>query len=283
VTLNIDSDVLDGIVASICPTTQWRGEYWTNASLSGLAQMCRNDASLDFDWGWGSPSGNIPVDNFSARWTRTLSFPAGQYRFHMRHDDGARLYIDDVLRLNAWGTCCGWNQVDVTLSGGDHTIRMEMFEATEVAYAALRWERLDITGWRGEYYNNTSLSSFPVLVRDDGADINFNWLGQSPDPVVQADQFSVRWTRTLTFTASAYRFDVFHDDGARLYIDNTLVLDNWCANCSLTDITIVTLSGGPHTLRLEMWDNSGWAGAQLSWQALDLDNVAYFPLIARNP
>jgi len=282
VTLNIDSNVLDGVVATICPTiANWKGEYWNNPNLSGPAQLCRDDSTLDFDWGWGPPAGTMPSDNFSARWTRTLSFPAGQYRFYMRHDDGARLYIDDVLRLNAWSTCCGWDQVDITLNSGNHTLRMEMFENSEVGRAALRWERLDITGWRGEYYNNTGLSNYPILVRDDGADLNFDWQGQSPDPVVQNDQFSARWTRTISFAPGAYRFDVFHDDGARLYIDNTLVLENWCNNCSLTDSTAVRLSGGPHTLRLEMWDNSGWAAVRLSWQALD--KFVYLPLIFRSP
>jgi photosystem II stability/assembly factor-like uncharacterized protein len=282
VTLNIDSNVLDGIVATICPSiVNWKGEYWNNTNLSGPAQLCRDDSTLDFDWGLGPPAGTMPSDNFSARWTRTLSFPAGQYRFYMRHDDGARLYIDDVLRLNAWSTCCRWSEVEVTLSSGNHTIRMEMFESGGAAYAALRWERLDITGWRGEYYNNTSLSNYPILVRDDGADLNFNWLSQSPDPVIQNDQFSARWTRTISFAPGAYRFDVFHDDGARLYIDNTLVLENWCNNCNLTDSTAVRLSGGPHTLRLEMWDNSGWAAVRLSWQALD--KSVYLPLIFRSP
>lgn len=282
VTLNIDSSVLDGIVATICPTiVNWKGEYWSNTNLSGPPQLCRDDPTLDFDWGLGPPAGTMPSNSFSARWTRTLSFPAGQYRFYMRHDDGARLFVDNTLRLDAWSTCCGWDQVDLTLNSGNHTLRMEMFENSGAAHAALRWERLDITGWRGEYYNNSGLSNYPILVRDDGANLDFDWLSQSPDPVVQADQFSARWTRAIAFAPGAYRFDVFHDDGARLYIDNTLVLENWCNNCRLTDSTAAWLSGGPHTFRLEMWDNSGWAAARLSWKALD--RVVYLPLIFRSP
>jgi hypothetical protein len=284
VTLNIDSDVLGGIVSSTCPTiTNWKAEYWNNTSLSGPVQLCRDDASLDFDWSLGPPAATIAANNFSARWTRTVSFPAGQYRFYLRHDDGARLFVDDVLRIDAWSTCCMWDQIDLTLTGGDHTLRVEMFEAGGAAYATLRWERLDITGWRGEYYNNTTLSNYPIVVRDDGANINFDWLGQSPDPVIQSDQFSARWTRSVTFTAGVYRFDVFHDDGARLYVDNSLVLQNWCSNCSLTDSAAVVLSAGSHAVRLEMWENSGFAGAQLSWQAVNLTLRFYFPLIVRTP
>jgi hypothetical protein len=80
--------------------------------------------------------------------------------------------------------------------------------------------------WRGEYYNNTSLSGGAAATRQDGPVLAFAW----PDvPVagVNADYFSVRWTMTLESAGGAYQFNTRHDDGARLYIDGTLVLDTW--------------------------------------------------------
>ena len=55
-----------------------------------------------------------------------------------------------------------------------------------------------ITDWLGEYFSNIDFQGTPVLVRNDPA-INFNWGSGSPDPLVPADNFSARWTRTLNF------------------------------------------------------------------------------------
>jgi|GEM_PF-6380293 len=126
-----------------CPTvTAWKGEYWSNQSMLGSPVLCRNDVELDFDWGLGSPNPLIPSDHFSVRWTRTLNFNNGRYRFHMRHDDGARLYVDNVLKVEAWETCCVWDVVDVDLQSGPHTIRVEMFENSGAAHAELWWETI---------------------------------------------------------------------------------------------------------------------------------------------
>jgi len=124
-----------------------------------------------------------------------------------------------------------------------------------------------IVGWKGEYWDNENLSGSPVLCRDD-ASIDFDWLDDAPDPLVPANHFSVRWTRTISFPAGTYQFDVFHDDGARLYVDGTPVLDNWCADCRVWDSIRRDFSAGNHTIRLEMRENIGWAAARLGWQAV---------------
>jgi hypothetical protein len=133
------------IVASCPDITDWKGEYWVNPSLSGSPVVCRNDADLNFDWGAGSPDPLIPADNFSVQWTRTVNFSQGTYIFHMRHDDGARLFIDDLDQpiLDKWSTCCVVDPSDpIALSEGNHVIRMEYFENNGSANAQLSWERL---------------------------------------------------------------------------------------------------------------------------------------------
>ena len=63
--------------------SDWRGEYYNNPHLDGAPILVRNDVSVNFDWGSGSPGPGIPADNFSARWSRSVNFPAGTYRFHV--------------------------------------------------------------------------------------------------------------------------------------------------------------------------------------------------------
>jgi len=68
--------------------------------MSGPVALCRNDSAINFDWYSESPDPVIQVDHFSARWTRTVYFASGTYQFSMYHDDGARVYIDDVLVID---------------------------------------------------------------------------------------------------------------------------------------------------------------------------------------
>jgi regulation of enolase protein 1 (concanavalin A-like superfamily) len=63
----------------------------------------RIDPMVDFDWGMGSPVEGIGPDLFSARWEGWIEAPAdGVHALHVRSDDGARLWIDDQLVLDAW-------------------------------------------------------------------------------------------------------------------------------------------------------------------------------------
>jgi hypothetical protein len=57
-----------------------------------------------------------------------------------------------------------------------------------------------VSGWAGEYWNNSSLIGTPVLCRDDPS-IAFVWNEGSPSPSIQPDQFSARWTRPVNFAA----------------------------------------------------------------------------------
>jgi hypothetical protein len=73
------------------------------------------------------------------RWTRTVNLAQGIYRFTVFADDGARLFIDDQLRLTVPGT----NTVNVQLfSSGDHKIVLEFFENFGNAAVSLSWGAL---------------------------------------------------------------------------------------------------------------------------------------------
>ncbi len=110
-----------------------------------------------------------------------------------------------------------------------------------------------ITDWRGEYYGNTDLQGTPLVVRND-RDINFNWGRGSPDPAVPADNFAVRWTRTLDFEGRAYRFSIRADDGVRVFVDNNLIINEWHPATPLTYTADVNLAAGPHAIRVEYYD-----------------------------
>ena len=120
--------------------------------------------------------------------------------------------------------------------------------------------------WRGEYYNSMDLSGSPVLVRDDPA-IDFDWGKGSPDPIVRKNKFSARWTRTLNLEAGSYRFNAGSDDGIRIYVDGTRIVDAWYDQ-ELPNMRSghVALSGGDHTVVVEYYDYKEGASAHVWWE-----------------
>jgi hypothetical protein len=251
-------------------SSEWDVKYWNNKDLSGDPVLQRFEANLDHDWGTGSPSG-VNNDNFSARWKRTSYFSAGTYRFTATMDDGLRLWVDDNLLIDSW-----WDSqvhslsADVYLTGGDHEVKVKYYDAGGQAVAKLQWTQIPgsagaIYNWRGEYFNNPWLSGSPVLVRDD-QNIDFDWGGGAPEwNVVAADQFSARWTRTLSLTPGHYRFVVKADDGVRLWVNGQLIINEWHNSAADIYSHEIDLPGGPISIKMEYYEANGAAVAQLSW------------------
>jgi hypothetical protein len=122
-------------------TSSWKGEYFGNMTLSGTPVLVRDDGTshLNFDWAYGSPASNVPVDSFSARWTRTVYLNAGTYTFSATHDDGVRLYVNGNLIINRWLDGSRASSATISLPAGNHTLRFEFYENTGRAVAKLSW------------------------------------------------------------------------------------------------------------------------------------------------
>jgi hypothetical protein len=254
---------------TVASVTNWRGEYFDNATLNGTPDLVREDAHISFDWGAGSPDTNaVGVDRFSARWTRTVDLPAGYYRFEMTVDDGGRLWVRDHLLIDSWKEQPAHTYTeDIYLPGGAVPLKMEYYEWGGLAVAKLSWvcQSSTIQNWRGEYFNNVSLSGTPALVRDD-AQIDFNWGTHSPaSGTIGADQFSVRWTRKLDLSAGRYRFTLTTDDGARLWVNGHLLIDAWRDQAVRTYTGDIDLPTGAIPVKMEYYENTGHAVARLSW------------------
>jgi beta-glucosidase len=119
-----------------------RADYFANRDLSGDPTVTRVDPEVAFDWRTGSPTPQIPADNFSARWTGKLVAPlSGTYAFGATADDGVRVYLGGKLVAEDWTehaprTVTG----QVTLEAGRaYDVKVEYFESGIGAVAKLVW------------------------------------------------------------------------------------------------------------------------------------------------
>jgi hypothetical protein len=257
-------------VASAAPGPWW-ADYFANPNLEGAPALSREDAVIGFEWGTGSPNPALPADNFSVRWTREEWFAGGTYRFLARTDDGVRIWVGGELVLDEWHDRQDlWTSSERYVPEGVHTVVVEYFEHTGAAVAEVGWEKLvGGAAWRGAYFANQNLQGDPVLTRDDTA-IDFDWGTGSPAGAVPADQFSVRWIRTLGFTGGTYRFLASCDDGVRVLVDDQLVIDAWRKQALPNTRTgQVTLSEGQHVVTVEYFEEGGEASAHVWWELRD--------------
>ena len=129
-------------------------------------------------------------------------------------------------------------------------------------------------GLRAQYFRGVSPRAnvtgpldfnMPFLARVDEA-INFDW-GVSGPFNVELDDFTARWTGYVTVpTAGSYCFGTNADDGSRVWVDNTLVMDNW-VNQPATDkacsTSISFAAGETKSIRVEYYDHQSAASIQL--------------------
>jgi len=116
--------------------------YFDNTTMSGSPKLTRVDPEVNFNWGSGSPASSVPADNFSARWTGTLT-PAvsGIYQIFTGSDNGVRVWIGDQLVVNSWTEHPSMeNSGSLNLvKGTRYPIKVEYYEARGAALLTLQW------------------------------------------------------------------------------------------------------------------------------------------------
>jgi len=106
-----------------------------------------------------------------------------------------------------------------------------------------------------------------VLTRTDPR-IDFTFT-DSPDPSVNTDMFSARWTGEIEAAyTETYTFYTRIDDGARLWIDGVLLVDSWIDQGTPEYKGQIDLvAGNKYSLVMEYYENGGGAVAELRWSS----------------
>ena len=116
------------------------------------------------------------------------------------------------------------------------------------------------SGLKAEYFSNQELQGPPALSRVD-PHVHFDWGEGSFAPGQPVDHFSARWTGYFTPKESAdYQFFTSADDGARLYLDDDRIIDDWQSQSQTLETAIRHLEAGrSYKVRLEYFDDVGSA------------------------
>lgn len=272
---------LSNTAARSTAITGWLGEYYTAITLTGEPAMIRDDAAIDFDWGKGAPTMSLPIDNFSVRWTRSMELEGGTYRFFVTSDDGVRLWVDGQLLVDEWHTSPGAGyEAETALDAGTHLFKVEYYELGGNAKISVKWQVAN--DWLGRYWNNVDMSGEPVLVQNEGQ-VDFDWGLGSAAAGLPVDYWSARWTRSLKLQAATYRFHVLVDDGARLWIDDKLVLQSWQDGGTRELTADIPWDGKPHAVRVEYYERGGEARMRLWWEVLAPATPTPTPLPTATP
>ncbi len=121
-------------------TVGLRATYYDNPDFTGRVRS-EVVTTLEQQWGGGAPAGVTP-DQWTARFEGKLVVPeTGTYKLYSRADDGARVIIDGVTRLNRW-TLNTWQpevSTSIPLTAGEHDIVVEYVDRTGNAGLRVSW------------------------------------------------------------------------------------------------------------------------------------------------
>ena len=258
------------VVPTAASFPDWMGQYFNNQNLSGSPVLVRDDTSINFNWGLGSPDPSVQRDHFSVRWTRNQYFDAGTYTFTATTDDGMRVWVGNTLLIDEWFDQSSTYTANITLSAGTYPLRVEYYDDTGYAVAQVSWATASSIGlqpWTGSYYSNMTLSGSPVLVRQDAA-LNFNWGGGSPGPGVPGTNWSAKWDSSQYAPYSGnYTITVTADDGVRVWVDGNLIIDQWHDQPPTSYSATGYLNAGWHNIHVEYYQDVGGSQLQLGFGA----------------
>jgi LmbE family N-acetylglucosaminyl deacetylase len=119
-----------------------KGQYFNTVDLTGSAILTRNDPSINFDWGIGTPDPSVNLDLFSARWTGFVKPLYSQsYTFCLDSDDGSNLWVNNQQIIAFWNDHANSEKCgNINLQANTkYSIKLEYYERYEDAMVKLFW------------------------------------------------------------------------------------------------------------------------------------------------
>lgn len=161
---------------------------------------------------------------------------------------------------------------DNTANNSDPSVATIPIEENDVAPILKTASGSTGTGLAATFYTSSYDLTGPSVNTLDST-VNFNTsLGGTTTvwgvPNVNADNFSVRWTGQVKAPVDGnYTFTTISDDGIRVWIDGTLVIDNYTTHAPATNNSpaIAFAAGSLHDIEINYYERGGGEEMVLEW------------------
>jgi hypothetical protein len=287
-----------GMIEQVFYFTQGSRCQNLNSRLPNMARSVRfvNYPNTGRRW-----SGFARSDHFAVRWSGSLNIKkTGHYKFSLVSDDGSKLFVNGAFVVNNDGLH-GWRSREGTkyLAQGQHPLLIEFFERGGHAGISFRYKGADtrnnmvvvpqnvlvkvgLSGTHGlreaQFYFNQGkncpdLSRRKPNIQRIVKSVNYpksagRWTG-----FARADHFAVRWTGSLLLQqGGTYRFSLISDDGSKLWVDHTIIVNNDGLHAWRNKEAQKNYGSGPHAIRIEMFEKGGHAGIMFRYKGSDTGN-----------
>ena len=123
------------------------------------------------------------------------------------------------------------------------------------------------TGLNGSYYDTKEFTDLK-LNRIDPT-INFDWRTNAPHPSMGVDTFSIRWEGMIEpkYTEK-YTFYELSNNGARVYVNNVLLINDWASHSSReANGSINLFAGVKYPIKVEYYEDDNNAVIKLYWSS----------------
>ncbi len=125
-----------------------------------------------------------------------------------------------------------------------------------------------VNGLSATYYDNMDFSGATVSRVDPNIDFNLIVDHASPAAGIDTKTWSARWTGVLTAPSTGtFQFSTVSDDGARIWVDNQLIVNTWTTHSPLTDAgSIRLIKGAQYAIKVEYYQKGGGAQLKAMWR-----------------
>lgn len=126
-------------------------------------------------------------------------------------------------------------------------------------------------GLLGEYFKEAVAPwdfSEALLISRIDSTVNFEWQDGTPEPgYVPNEGFTVRWTgQVVPYVSGLHTFYTFTDDGARLWVNDSLLVDKWQPQGGTEHSGTIWLEAGKrYPIEFNFLELGGYATAKLLW------------------
>jgi len=263
------------------PTSRccWNVACYQNAQFFGepFEYQTLEDEDLRLNWRTlqDLSSDKITEDQpFSLHITRQYQAPdqAGDYYVCLYVNDNAKMWLDHTIlidRCECSSRACLLCKKTHLDKAPLHELSIEYSHTSEEVLLGFFPVRVKETEpWIGAFFDNPTLSGLPVYVQTapENGKLVFNWGNQSPDPRLPADNFSIHWIRSMSLSHGVHQFNIYADDGVRLWIDDKSVLNAWEVGVHQQTVTYEVF-GEQETvnLKFDYFEAGGQAALHFEW------------------